>query len=112
MEKLIPELTAAQREALVAKFKKKYIPLGLDKIAHYAKERETLFSDFEKESARHFEESTNLKDRMQLDPRIALDEMKAINDFTEKLMKEQAYIYTDGMKARKGQFEEACASMK
>lgn len=109
--KAFPNLKPDQKQALLGKFKKKYIPLGLDKIAVYEKQRETLFSDFEKEMNRHHEESLNLKDRLQLDPRIALDEMKAINEFTEKLMKEQAYIYTDGMKEKKSQFEQACKSM-
>lgn len=112
MTKAIPELTSDQRLQLTGKFKKKYIPLGLDKMAHYNKEREKLFTDFESEMNRHHDESVNLKDRLQMDPRIALDEMKAINEFTEKLMKEQAYIYTDGMKARKAKFDEACSSMK
>lgn len=109
--KAFPNLTSGQRQALLGKFKKKYIPLGLDKIAVYEKQRETLFSDFEKEMNRHHEETMNLKGKLQMDPRIALDEMKAINEFTEKLMKEQAYIYTDGMKGKKSEFEEACKSL-
>lgn len=106
-----PNLSASQKQALLGKFQKKYIPLGLDKISVYEKQRETLFADFDKESNRHFEESMNLKGKLQMDPRIALDEMKAINEFTEKLMKEQAYIYTDGMKEKKAEFEEACKSL-
>ena len=47
----------------------------------------------------------------RLDPKIALNEMKAINEFVEKLMKEQAYIYSDGMRVKKAQFEEACQSL-
>lgn len=109
--KAFPNLSVTQKQALLGKFKKKYIPLGLDKIFVYEKQRETLFADFDKESNRHFEESMNLKGKLQMDPRIALDEMKAINEFTEKLMKEQAYIYTDGMKDKKAQFEEACKSL-
>lgn len=109
--KAFPNLSVTQKQALLGKFKKKYIPLGLDKISVYEKQRETLFADFDKESNRHFEESMNLKGKLQMDPRIALDEMKAINEFTEKLMKEQAYIYTDGMKDKKAQFEEACKSL-
>lgn len=111
ISKAFPGMTTAQRQDLLSKFRKKYIPLAQDKIAVYEKQRETLFADFEKETKRHFDESNNLKDMLQIDPRIALEEMKAINEFTEKLMKEQAYIYTDGMKDKKAQFEEACKSL-
>ncbi|WP_408096848.1 hypothetical protein ACJVC5_17555 [Peredibacter sp. HCB2-198] len=109
--KALPELNDTQRKQIMREFKKKYVQLGIDKVEAYEKQRKELFSDFEKESARHHEEVSNLKDRVQLDPRIALNEMKAINEFVEKLMKEQAYIYSDGMRVKKAQFEEACQSL-
>ncbi|WPU63831.1 gluzincin family metallopeptidase [Peredibacter starrii] len=109
--KALPQLNDKQRQQIMREFKKKYVQLGIDKVAAYEKQRKELFSDFEKESARHHEEISNLKDRVQMDPRIALNEMKAINEFVEKLMKEQAYIYSDGMRVKKAQFEEACQSL-
>lgn len=109
--KALPQLKEEQRRLILREFKKKYVQLGIDKVVAYEKQRQELFSDFEKESNRHHEEVKNLKDRIQIDPRIALNEMKAINEFVEKLMKEQAYIYSDGMRVKKAQFEEACQSL-
>lgn len=106
-----PMLSDEQKNAIIGEFKQKHISLGIDKVAAYEQERKNLFSDFENESKRHHEEVQNLKDRVQQDPRIALNEMKAINEFVEKIMKEQAYIYSDGMKIKKAQFEEACQSL-
>lgn len=108
LAKSFPRLNPDEVKVVTDSFKAKYVELGIDKLKVFKEQREDVFADFEKESNRHFETSMNLKDRIQLDPRVALEEMKAINQFSEKLMKEQAYFYTDGLKNRKAKFDEAC----
>lgn len=104
-------MSKSERLALQKEFQKRHIELGLAQAAQYESQREDLFKSFEEETQRHYEATTHIKDRLQLDPRIALEEMKAINEFTEKLMSEQAYVYSDGMRVRRAKFEEACSSM-
>jgi hypothetical protein len=110
--KSVPGLSLEDEAQVLKQFKKKYISLSLDKVSAYDQEREALFESFDKEMDRHEEESMNMVGKLQMDPRIALDEMKAVNQFAENLMKEQAYIYTDGLKAKKAKFDEACHALE
>lgn len=108
LKSAFPELSVSEHKSVMREFDRQYVALGLDKLAVYELQREGLFKEFAAESERHQAVTTELKDRMFLDPRIALNEMKSINAFTERLMKEQAYVFSDTMKARKASFEEAC----
>jgi hypothetical protein len=106
--RFFPELPQAHRDLLSLEFQLKYIPQGLDKYRKYETERLTLFSEFDSEIDRHKNEVRNLKDRMDLDPEIALSELEAINKFVEKLMKEQSLLYTKGLRSQKLKIEEVC----
>ncbi len=106
-----PSLNEWNQNYIIENFKQKNILLGLDKHRVYETQREQLFNDFSSESKRHKNEVDNLKGHLHLDPKIALDEMKAVNTFIEKLMREQAYIYSNGIRLKEAQFEEACISV-
>ena len=104
-----PTLTDADRKSIAEKFRTHFIPMGLEKHRVYEEQRQQLFADSASESQRHQGVVGSLKDRMSLDPEIALKELEAINTFVEKIMKEQSYLFTNDMKEKQLKIEEACA---
>lgn len=107
-----PTISSFNRETIASRFATKYIQMGLDKHAAFERQREELFSDFDNETARHQEVTKNMTDRLNIDPEIALRELSSINRFIEKIMTEQAYLYTNGLKDKKRKIEEACAGIE
>lgn len=105
-----PQLDPNEKSKVLESFKKKLIYSGIEKHLVYEKQRDELFKSFDTASLEHRQKIDNLKDRLQLEPRIALEEVKSIHGFIEKIMNEQAYLYTNGIKVKKAKFEEACAS--
>ena len=112
LQKSFPEMNDSDKSKITAKFASHYIPMGLEKYETFEKQREELFSEFEAETNRHKQVSESLNDRMNLDPQIALKELEAINKFMEKIMTEQAYLYSNGLRAKERKIEEACAGIE
>lgn len=106
-----PTLTPSEIKTVNRSFEKKYIALGLQKIKTFEEQREKLAQNFEDESSRHQEETSNLAGRLNFDPEVALNQLSADNKFFEKLMREQAYLFSSGLKEKKLKVEEACSGL-
>ncbi|MES2528701.1 MAG: hypothetical protein V4598_16575 [Bdellovibrionota bacterium] len=107
-----PALPEASRSQLVQSFNRELIPMGIEKHSTYEQQRTQLFADFERETNRHEAAVSSLRDRISIDPEIALRELTSINAFVERIMTEQAYLYTNGLKGKQRKIEEACAGIE
>lgn len=111
LKEKFPALSSEQVTTINNSFDQKYVRLGLTKVQAFNKQRHQLTEDFKAETARHHDLTSNLVGRLNLNPEIALDQLSADNRFFEKLMKEQAYLFSSGLKAKKLKVEEACAGI-
>jgi hypothetical protein len=112
LDSSFPTISAADKTAIAGRFRTHFIPMGLEKHRAYEEQRQQLFADSALESDRHQEVVGSLKDRMSLDPEIALKELESINAFVERIMKEQSYLFTNGLKSKQRKIEEACAGIE